>query len=438
MRWPFNDIYNTRRILLTGNTGFKGSWLSLWLYELGADVIGYALEPPTKPNLFETLRLGEKITSITNDIRNLATLRDTFEKYQPEIVFHMAAQSLVRYSYKKPVETYETNVMGTANLLEACRQTPSVQVIIIVTSDKCYANLDPSCACKESDPMGGYDPYSSSKGCAELITAAYLKSYFNPEDYERHHVSLASVRAGNAIGGGDWGDDRLIPDCIKALSSGKRITIRNPDAVRPWQHVLEPLYGYLLVGQRLYQEGPAFSGAWNFGPDECEIKPVKWIVEEITRMWGVHESETSWICDRGFQPHEAHCLKLDCSKAKSKIGWFPKWDLKTALEKTIKWYKAYYANEDMLPITINQIKDYETHLSYRFIKRNETARRGFLDKTLMPIDIAIEDENQRQGSRFSDADDKTPMNPRFTKGDKNTQKDFSDEKGIHKEIKDAL
>jgi CDP-glucose 4,6-dehydratase len=354
----FNDIYNGRRVLITGHTGFKGSWLSLWLQELGADVIGYALPPPTTPNLFETLGLEKTITTLTADVRNLKRLRDVFEKNQPEIVFHMAAQSLVRYSYREPVETYETNVMGTAHVLEACRHTPSVQVIIIVTSDKCYENRDLACGCRESDPMGGYDPYSSSKGCAELITAAYLKSYFNPENYDKHSISLVSVRAGNAIGGGDWGKDRLIPDCIKALVNNRQIIIRNPDAVRPWQHVLEPLFGYLLLGQRLYQDGSAFTGPWNFGPNEENVKPVKWLVEQITEMWG-HENETSWTRDRGTQPHEASYLTLDCAKAKAEIGWCPQWDVKSALEKTIEWYKAYYAHEDMLPITINQIKRYE-------------------------------------------------------------------------------
>lgn len=352
----FNNIYKGRRVLITGHTGFKGSWLSLWLRELGATVIGYALKPPTTPSLFEVLGLGSKIISITADIRELKILRDAFEKYQPEIVFHMAAQSLVRYSYREPVETYETNVMGTVNVLEACRYTPSVRVIVVVTSDKCYENRGCVWGYRENEPMGGYDPYSSSKGCAELVTNAYLKSFFNPDNYKEHKKSLASVRAGNIIGGGDWAEDRLIPDCIKALAENRQIILRYPDAVRPWQHVLEPLFGYLLLAQRLYQDGPTFTGAWNFGPDEKDVKPVRWLVEHITKMWG---NETSWTLDRGTQPHEAHYLKLDCSKAKSKIGWFPQLDLKSALEKTIEWYKAYYTHEDMLDITINQIKSYE-------------------------------------------------------------------------------
>jgi len=356
MSGVFSNIYNGKRVLITGHTGFKGSWLSIWLNELGANVIGYALKPPTTPSLFEVCDLKKKVTSIIGDIRNLKMLRDVFEKYQPEIVFHMAAQSLVRYSYKKPVETYETNIIGTVNLLEVCRHTPSVRVIVNITSDKCYENRDQVCGYKEDDPMGGYDPYSSSKGCAELITNAYLKSFFNPENFKEHGKCLASVRAGNVIGGGDWAEDRFIPDCIKALLKNKPIIIRYPDAVRSWQHVLEPLFGYLLLAQRLYQEGPTFTGGWNFGPDDEGVKPVGWLVEQITEMWG---NNASWEIDQGNNPHEAHYLKLDCSKAKSKLDWHPRWNLKLALDKTIEWYKAYCNHEDMLNITINQIKSYE-------------------------------------------------------------------------------
>lgn len=352
----FGGIYKNKTILVTGHTGFKGSWLCLWLSELGATVIGYALKPPTTPNLFESCGLEKKVTSIESDIRNLKMLKDVLERCQPEIVFHMAAQSLVRYSYREPVETYETNIMGTVNLLEACRYTPSVKVIIIITSDKCYENREWIRGYRENDPLGGYDPYSSSKGCAEIITNAYMKSYFNPENYERHGVSLASVRAGNVIGGGDWAEDRIIPDCIKTLQGNKPIVIRYPDAVRPWQHVVEPLFGYLLLGQHLYQKGTTFTGAWNFGPDDENVKPVRWLVERITEMWG---NNAGWEIDKGNNPYEENYLKLDCSKAKSKLGWHPQWDLNLSLEKTIEWYKAYYNNEDMLNITINQIKSYE-------------------------------------------------------------------------------
>jgi CDP-glucose 4,6-dehydratase len=258
------------------------------------------------------------------------------------------------------VETYETNIIGTVNLLEACRHTPSVRVIVNITSDKCYENREWVWGYRENDPMGGYDPYSSSKGCAELITAAYIRSYFNPEDYERHSVSLASVRAGNVIGGGDWGEDwgedRLVPDCTKALLENRQIVVRYPDAARPWQYVLEPLYGYLLLARRLYKDGPEFAGGWNFGPDEEDVKPVRWIVERVTRMWG---ENSSFTIDRGDNPHESNYLKLDCSKAKLKLGWHPQWDLNLSLRKTIEWFKAYCNREDMVNITINQIRNYE-------------------------------------------------------------------------------
>lgn len=351
----FNNVYRNRRVLITGHTGFKGPWLSIWLSELGAKVLGYALRPSTTPSLFEICDLEKKVTSIISDIRNFKMLKDVVKKYQPEIVFHMAAQSLVRHSYKEPAETYETNVMGTVNLLEACRLTSSVRVIVNVTSDKCYETRKQDWGYKENDPMGGYDPYSSSKGCAELVTNAYSKSFFNPDNYKEHSVSLASVRAGNVIGGGDWAQDRLIPDCIKAIMANKLIIVRYPDAVRPWQHVLEPLYGYLLLAQRLYQDGPVFAGGWNFGPNE-DAKPVRWLVESMAKMWG---KNLSWTIDTGDKPYEANYLKLDCSKAKSKLGWYPQWDLKLALEKTVEWYKAYINNEDMIKVIRDQIHSYE-------------------------------------------------------------------------------
>ena len=351
-----NNFYRGKKILITGHTGFKGSWLSIWLSELGANVIGYALEHPTIPSLFEICNLEERVISLIGDIRNLKTLRDVFDEYQPEIVFHMAAQSLVRYSYREPVETYETNIMGTVNLLEASRHNSSVRAIVNVTSDKCYENREGFWNYSENDPMGGYDPYSSSKGCAELITTAYIKSYFNPDEYERHGASLASVRAGNVVGGGDWAEDRLIPDCIKALMENTPIVIRYPDAVRPWQHVLDPLFGYLLLAQYLYQDGPAFSGAWNFGPDYENDKAVRWLVEHITKKWG---NNASWTVDCSNHPYEANYLKVDCSKAKSKLGWNSNWNLKLVVEKTVDWYKAYRNHEDMLNVTIDQIQNYE-------------------------------------------------------------------------------
>jgi CDP-glucose 4,6-dehydratase len=349
------SFWKNKRVLITGNTGFKGSWLSLWLYKLNAKVFGYALKPPTKPNLFEICNLERKIISIFGDIRNLKKLRGIFNKYKPEIVFHMAAQSLVRYSYKEPVETYETNIMGTVNVFEACRYTPSVKVIVNITSDKCYENRNLTRGYRELDPMGGYDPYSSSKGCAEIITTAYLRSYFNPNNYKNRVKVLASVRAGNIIGGGDWGEDRLIPDCIKALLRKKPIVIRNPDAIRPWQFVLDPLYGYLLLAQRLYKDGSKFCGPWNFGPDNKNTKPVKWLVERIIKLWG---DKASWIIDEGEHPHEENCLKLNSSKAKLKLGWYSHLDLNSALRKTVDWYKAYIKQVNMSEFTIAQIKGY--------------------------------------------------------------------------------
>ena len=352
----FCGIFKGKRILITGHTGFKGSWLSVWLCELGADVIGYALVSPTTPNLFEVCGLGNKVTSIMGDVRDSEMLRDVFNEYQPEIVFHMAAQSLVRRSYKEPAETFETNVMGTVYLFEACRQTPSVKVIINITSDKCYENREWIWGYRENDPMGGYDPYSSSKGCAELVTNAYSKSFFNSDNHEEHSISLVSVRAGNVIGGGDWAKDRLIPDCIRAILANRPIVIRYPDAIRPWQHVLEPLYGYLLLAACLYRKDTAVAGAWNFGPNHEDGRPVKWVAEMVTKMWG---GGVSWEIEQGYKPHEAHFLKLDCSKANVKLNWYPQWSLATALEKTIEWYKAFKNREIMMDITIKQIQSYE-------------------------------------------------------------------------------
>jgi CDP-glucose 4,6-dehydratase len=350
-----NNVYEGKRVLVTGNTGFKGSWLSLWLNNLGAKVIGYALEPPTVPSLFEICKLDKKLNSIIGDIRDYEALKSIFKKYEPEIVFHMAAQSLVRYSYKNPLETFETNIMGTANLLEVCRHTPSVKVIVNITSDKCYENQGLVRGYRESDPMGGYDPYSSSKGCAELISSSYSKSYFSPEDSNLGAL-LASARAGNVIGGGDWGEDRLIPDCVRALSKNKSIAVRCPDSIRPWQHILDALYGYLLLGQCLYRSDTTFVGGWNFGPDDEGVKPVRWLVDYLIEMWG---DNASWAIDQNVHPYEAHCLKLDCSKAKSKLGWYPRWNLQLSIQKTIEWYKAYFKGNDMLDITINQINSYE-------------------------------------------------------------------------------
>lgn len=349
------EFWKGKCVLLTGHTGFKGSWLSLWLQSMGAQVVGYACAPPTNPSLFEVAEVGKGMSSIVGDIRDLKRLCAAFAEHKPEIVIHMAAQSLVRYSYIEPVETYSTNVMGIVNLLEAVRGTDSVKAVVNVTSDKCYENREWMWGYREHEVMGGYDPYSNSKGCAELVTAAYRNSYFHPKKYKEHGVALASGRAGNVIGGGDWADDRLIPDIMRAITQGKSVNIRNPHAIRPWQHVLEPLSGYLLLAQKLYEEGAAYSEGWNFGPNDEDAKPVQWLVERLTKFWG---AGASWVLNEGDQPHEAHYLKLDCSKAKARLNWYPRWHLDDALHAIVDWYQAYLAGKDMHELTLRQIGAY--------------------------------------------------------------------------------
>jgi len=348
-------FWKGKRVLLTGHTGFKGSWLSIWLQSMGSQVVGYALTPPTNPSLFDVAEVGAGMTSIIGDIRDLEHLRKVFAKHQPEIVIHMAAQPLVRYSYVEPVETYSTNVMGTVNLLEAVRNTSSVKAVVNVTTDKCYENREWVWGYRENEAMGGYDPYSSSKGCAELVTAAYRNSYFHPDKYQTHGVAIASGRAGNVIGGGDWADDRLIPDIVRALTQGKAVNIRNPHATRPWQHVLEPLSGYLVLAQKLYEDGASFAEGWNFGPNDEDAKPVQWIVEKLTHSWG---EGASWVLDGGDHPHEAHYLKLDCSKAKARLDWHPRWHLEDALGAIIEWHRAYLDGKEMKTLTLSQIQQY--------------------------------------------------------------------------------
>jgi CDP-glucose 4,6-dehydratase len=353
-----NTFFLGKKVLITGHTGFKGSWLSLWLQSLGAQVVGFALAPPSNPSLFEVANVGLGMTSIIGDIRDLAHLRAVFTEHQPEIVIHMAAQALVRYSYVEPVETYSTNVMGTVNLLEAVRMTPGVKAVVNVTSDKCYENKEWAWGYRENEAMGGFDPYSNSKGCAELVTAAYRQSYFNPSTFnDKHSTAIASARAGNVIGGGDWAEDRLIPDIMRAISAGRPVNIRNPHAIRPWQHVLEPLSGYLLLAQRLYEEGAAFAEGWNFGPNDEDAKPVQWIVEQLTQAWG---EGASWVVDGGDHPHEAHYLKLDCSKAKAQLDWHPRWRLDETLGKIVEWQKSYQQGADMKAVSLQQITDYQT------------------------------------------------------------------------------
>lgn len=323
---------------------------------MGAKVVGYALEPPTNPNLFEVARVGLGMASIIGDIRDLAHLQAVLTEYQPEIVIHMAAQSLVRYSYLEPVETYRTNVMGTVNLLESVRHTRNVKVVVIVTSDKCYENREQDWGYRENEAMGGHDPYSNSKGCAELVTAAYRNSYFHPENHSDHGVAIASARAGNAIGGGDWAEDRLIPDMIRAIKIGQPVSIRNPDSIRPWQHVLEPLSGYLLLAQKLYEEGSSFAEGWNFGPNDDDAKSVGRLLDQLATTWG---DGAIWKIDGGDHPREAHCLKLDCSKAKSRLNWQPKWSLDKTINLICLWHMAYLAGSDMQAMCLHQIKQYE-------------------------------------------------------------------------------
>lgn len=351
----FDAIYKGKKVLVTGHTGFKGSWLSLLLYKLGAEVYGYALEPPTNPSLFEEAKIGELITSYMGDVRDLTHLSNVLDQVKPEIVIHMAAQPLVRDSYKIPVETYAINVMGTVNVLEACRQTDSVKAIVNVTTDKCYENREWHWGYRENEPMGGYDPYSNSKGCSELVTSAYRNSFFNPKDYGKHGVAIASARAGNVIGGGDWAADRLIPDFIKAISKGEKLIIRSPFAIRPWQHVLEPLTGYLTLAAKLYREGAKYDGGWNFGPDDKDARNVAWITQRICELWG---NGATYEVDTNPQPHEANYLKLDCSKAKAELGWKPRWNIDKALESIVKWNKVYLSGQDVRKITENQIEEY--------------------------------------------------------------------------------
>ncbi|NQS89724.1 CDP-glucose 4,6-dehydratase [Patescibacteria group bacterium] len=357
--WIDLNIYNSKKVLVTGHTGFKGSWLSVWLTELGAKVIGYSLEPPTEPSFFKATNLENKIIHTIGDVRDEKHLLSVFEKYQPEFVFHLAAQSLVRFSYEEPKLTYETNIMGTVNVLEAVRNTESVRACVIVTSDKCYENKEWIYGYRENDPMGGYDPYSSSKGCAELVTAAYRRSFFNSKEYSKiRNAGLASVRAGNIIGGGDWREDRLIPDCVSSLSQNKTILIRNPDAIRPWQYVLEALSGYLLLGSKMYQNGVRFAGAWNFGPPDSDIITVEEIVKKMLSYWGNGDYEVETSPEK---PHEAKLLKLDCSKAHSILKWHSVYNIDEALKKTTKWYKKYYngvRGKELYKFTIEQIKEY--------------------------------------------------------------------------------
>jgi CDP-glucose 4,6-dehydratase len=350
------EFWKGKRVFMTGHTGFKGSWLSLWLQQLGAIVTGYSLPSPTSPSLFEAANVADGMVSLLGDIRDLTALKSAMQKAQPEIVIHMAAQSLVRLSYDQPVETYATNVMGTVHVLESVRQTPGIRAVVNITTDKCYENKEWEWGYREDEPMGGYDPYSNSKGCAELVTSAYRSSYFHADTHSTHGVALASARAGNVIGGGDWAKDRLIPDILAAFEQSQPVKIRNPHATRPWQHVMEPLRGYLMLAERLYNDGPVFAGGWNFGPHSDDAKPVEWIVREMAKRWS---TSARWEVSAGIHPHEANYLKLDISKAGHRLKWQPAMRLHDALGLIVDWAKARQQGVDIRALTLSQIQTYQ-------------------------------------------------------------------------------
>lgn len=348
------NCYLNKNVLITGHTGFKGSWLSIWLKELGANVIGFSHDPYSKDDNFNLCGLSKEIIDIRGDIRDSEKLEETFNTYKPEFVFHLAAQPIVRRSYENPKETYETNVMGTLNVLEAIKKCNSTKVGIMVTTDKCYENKEQSIGYKETDPMGGYDPYSSSKGCAELLISSYRNSFFNLKDYSKHGKAIASVRAGNVIGGGDWAQDRIVPDCIRAIEKCDNINIRSPHSIRPWQFVLEPLSGYILLAAKLYNEPLKYSGAWNFGPNESLNIEVKDVVNQIIESYGKGQWKD---VSNEEKPHEANLLMLDCSKAKEFLGWQQALNFEETIDMTVSWYKNY-DNSNMYEFCIEQIEEY--------------------------------------------------------------------------------
>lgn len=349
------EIYKNKRVLITGHTGFKGSWLTLWLSSLGAEVIGYSLPPNTDPSMYHALNLNDKCKSIFGDIRDAENLRRVFECYKPEVVFHLAAQPLVRLSYHVPIETYEINVIGSLNVLEAARMCPSVKAFVNITTDKCYENNELNRGYKEDEPMGGYDMYSSSKGCVEIMSSSFRRSFLQ----NGKPFALATARAGNVIGGGDWALDRLIPDCVKSINAGERIEIRNPIAVRPWQHVLEPLSGYLLLGQKLLQDGVKYSEGFNFGPNEDSVLTVADVAQRVVNYYAKGEV----VVHKKDNLHEAGLLMLNIEKAKSVLGWTPLYPADEAIQLTVEWYKRFYNGEKMLDFTIKQISDYEKNMN---------------------------------------------------------------------------
>jgi CDP-glucose 4,6-dehydratase len=345
------SFWNGKKVYLTGHTGFKGSWLSLWLQSMGVIVKGYSLDVNTKPSLFSEAKVAEGMESEIGDIRNLERLTESMVSFSPDILIHMAAQPLVRLSYHEPVDTYTTNVIGTVNVLEAARKCSNLKAIISVTTDKCYENKEWEWGYRENEPMGGHDPYSSSKGCAELVTSAYRRSFFSSDDT----ASIASARAGNVIGGGDWSEDRLIPDILRAFEKSEPVVIRNPLSTRPWQHVLEPLSGYLVLAQELFLNGDDFAEAWNFGPKDEDCKPVSWILDKMVTHWG---NNASWSLDKNNNPHEAGFLKLDCSKASNRLKWNAKWNLKLTLKSIVDWHQLYSNGGDLKKQCLKEINTY--------------------------------------------------------------------------------
>jgi len=346
-----SSFWKNKKVFLTGHTGFKGAWLSLWLQSMDAIVKGYSLEPNSTPNLFTEACVGNNMESEIGDIRDLNQISKSMLDFNPDVLIHMAAQPLVRYSYKNPIETYSTNVMGTVNVLESARKCSNLKSIVSITTDKCYENTGVNTGYKEYDPMGGHDPYSSSKGCAELVISAYRRSFFS----SKHSASLASARAGNVIGGGDWADDRLIPDILRAFEKSEPVVIRNPLSTRPWQHVLEPLSGYLLLAQELFLNGDEFAEGWNFGPKDEDCKPVSWILDQMVISWG---NNASWSLDKNNNPHEAGFLKLDCSKASNRLKWDPKWNLQESLKMIVNWHQNYLKGVNMNKECLKEINKY--------------------------------------------------------------------------------
>lgn len=381
------SFWHNRKVFLTGHTGFKGSWLSLWLSSLRARVTGYALDPPTQPNLFEQANVASEVSSIRGDIRDFPRLKAALDQWRPEVVIHMAAQSVVRRGYEDPIETYSSNVMGTVNLFEALRQLQRPCAVVNITSDKCYENREWVWGYRENEPLGGRDPYSNSKGCAELVTTAFRESFFPPDAIDSHGIAVASARAGNAIGGGDWTCNQLIPDLVRAFLSGKSCLIRNPSAIRPWQFVLEPLRGYLMLAERLSgADASRFAGAWNFGPAEADAQPVSWIADAMANSWGAN---ASWTRDPASHQHEAHFLKLDASKARDGLGWRPLLPLEQALQWIVEWYRGFRDGQDLSTLTGDQIQRYEALWPDHPPK--EAPKQGSVDLQLQTVVSAQQD-----------------------------------------------